>query len=135
MEDRPSLESAFGPGFFQTQLNVLVRDRCPQPGEMLPSVTIRLIDGESLDVCYLIALTPKWLAVAVAGDSPGPVRTELVPYAGIFRITIRPVIAAGHQIGFQSRAAIWLAKDGDSVPEPGTGVTSDSDAKERGTVP
>lgn len=93
----------FGPGFFMTQLRAFVRDRCPDPTEALPTVELTLESGEICDVCHVIGIAPHWVALAVreprAGDEHA-MRTELVPYATIRRVTIRPTAAGSGSIGF-----------------------------------
>lgn len=95
---------AFGPIFFLRQLAVLVRDRCPDPHEGLPAVRLHLGDGEILDVCHIIGVTPTWLAVAVnESERPSgasPMRTEIVPYGMVARVSIRPAQSAEPHIGF-----------------------------------
>jgi hypothetical protein len=93
----------FGPGFFLTYLRAFVRDRCPDPSEELPTVEIGLETGEAVDVCHVIGVGPLWVALAARDPgAPGdhPMRTELVPYATIRRVTIRPVRPGGAAIGF-----------------------------------
>ncbi|HSQ59678.1 MAG TPA: hypothetical protein VLT84_04515 [Acidobacteriota bacterium] len=94
----------FGPLFFLQHLQGLVRDRCPDPAEGLPAVHLRLADGEDLDVCHVIGVTPKWLALAVhETDRPGVMRTELVPYAMITRLTLGAVPSSGGtRMGFNA---------------------------------
>jgi len=82
----------FGPLFFLQQLAAFVRDRCPAPEEGLPVVSLHLLDGEVLDVCHIIGVSPRWLALATfdtekASDKP-PMRTELIPYSIIARVRI-----------------------------------------------
>lgn len=95
----------FGPIFFLRQLGGLVRDRCPDPSEDVPGVAILLADGSELDLCHIIGVTPKWIAMAVyqtdRGDAARRMRTELVPYAMITRVVIRTDRAGGpHRMGF-----------------------------------
>ncbi len=94
----------FGPIFFLHQLAAFVRDRCPDPREGLPAVRLHLGDGEVLDVCHIIGVTPTWLAVAVnESEKPSgasPMRTEIVPYGMVARVSIRPAQSAEPHIGF-----------------------------------
>ena len=93
----------FGPSFFMTQLRAFVRDRCPDPAEALPSVEIELDTGEIVDVCHVIGVAPHWIALAArdSGQSSAPsMRTELIPYATIRRVMIRPVRPGAAVIGF-----------------------------------
>ena len=94
----------FGPAFFLTQLRGFVRERCPDPKERLPVVHLHLGDGEVLDVCHVIGIAPRWLALAVrdpeAQGHAGAMRTELVPYETVYRVTIRAVRPAETHLGF-----------------------------------
>lgn len=79
----------FGPDFFLGQLRAFARDRCPDPAEGLPVVQLHLMGGEVLDLCHVIGLAPAFVALAVR--EPGgavAMRTELVPYQIITRVTI-----------------------------------------------
>ena len=58
-------ESPFGPSFFLGHLGRFVRDHCPDPEEHLPLVQIRLADGETLDLCHIIGVSPRWVVLAV----------------------------------------------------------------------
>lgn len=106
----PVPESPFGPGFFLGQLRAFARNSCPEPAEALPSVVVHLATGEALELCHVIGLAPSFAALAVreerrgsGGGAAPPMRTELVPYALITRITIRPGAAgrASH-LGFDA---------------------------------
>lgn len=97
----------FGPPFFLTRLAALVRESCPSRTENLPSVLLHLVDGESIDVCHVIGLAESWVAVAAhdpgapsPGTTPG-MRTVLVPYETILRVSLRLQAADGSRIGFR----------------------------------
>ncbi|HEU4725432.1 MAG TPA: hypothetical protein VFU59_09075 [Candidatus Eisenbacteria bacterium] len=99
---------SFGPLFFMQNLRGLVRDRCPDPKEEFPSVQIHLMDGQSLDLCHIIGVAPNWIALAVHeeehADAPSPLRTEMVPYHLIARISIESNRHEGaHPIGFNTQ--------------------------------
>lgn len=101
-----ALRCPFGPAFFVSQLRNFVRDRCPDPSERLPLVKVRTVDGVTLNVCHIIGLAPLWVALAVYDEhDPGrPMRTEIVPYNTIVRVSICEIRPGGQQIGFsQSR--------------------------------
>jgi hypothetical protein len=95
---------SFDAAFFSNQLRALVRGRCPNPEETMPAVAIHLATGDVLDVCHVIGLAATWLALAVYDTvTEGVVRsmrTELVPYATIMRITISKGPTGGPRIGF-----------------------------------
>lgn len=107
----------FGPAFFLSQLSDLIRDRCPEAAEALPLVELHLVDGTTLCVCHVMGLSPSWLALAVYDErSRDPeMRTELVPYSAILRVSIRPGRPGAHRIGFeQGRQPALVAQ----APEP-----------------
>lgn len=98
---------SFGPLFFMQNLRGLVRDRCPEPAESIPSVHVHLMDGEILDLCHIIGVSPNWIAMAVHeeehAERPDQMRTELVPYHLIARVSIQTTRHSGtHPIGFNS---------------------------------
>ncbi len=96
----------FGPGFFLGQLRAFARELCPNPAELLPSVELHLATGEVLDLCHVMGLAPAFVALAVremrgsSGTDGAAMRTELVPYALITHVTIRPVHGNGPHVGF-----------------------------------
>jgi hypothetical protein len=95
---------AFGPGFFLGQLRAFARDECPDPAEGLPAVVVHLATGEDLSLCHVAGLAPSFVALVVrepdAGD--GRMHMELVPYALITRVTIRPSSRADRHVGFDA---------------------------------
>lgn len=110
----------FGPGFFTTQLRAFVRDRCPDRTEALPIVELTLESGEICDVCHIIGIAPYWVALAAREPRAGDervMRTELVPYATIRRVTIRPAAAGSGGIGFDRDHATVVVRDGLRSPE------------------
>jgi hypothetical protein len=94
----------FGPLFFATQLRAFIRDRCPDPRSGLPELELHLADGQALNVCHIMVIAPAWIAIAVDERSPSQgtrrMRTEIVPYAMIARISISTDRASGGQLGF-----------------------------------
>lgn len=101
----PTERCWFGPHFFALQLSRFVRDHCPSAEESLPRVELHLADGQILDLCHIIGLTPEWVALAVfAGrhSEETPMRTELVPYALITRVTVSQGPSAEGSIGFDT---------------------------------
>ena len=73
---------------------------------------MHLAGGESLEVRYVLMLGQDWVALAVSDDEPGHVRTELVPYESIYRVTIRPSGPDGSHIGFEQRVTTILGQNG-----------------------
>lgn len=101
------LECPFGPDFFLTHLTAFVRDRCPDPSERLPAVQVHLRDGAMFSVCHVIGLAGSWTALAVDDREVAGVasmRTEIVPYQLIDRVTVRALEQADDRIGFTPRA-------------------------------
>lgn len=112
-------QEPFGPDFFLAQLGGFVRQRCPDPAEGLPAVELHLHTGEILDVCHVIGLAPGWVALAVR-DSPAtdsPMRTELVRYDFISRVTIRPLHGRRGHIGFDDQRPAILSSEIRSAEE------------------
>ena len=96
-----TIRCPFGPPFFVEQLSAFLRDRCPDPGEQLPRVDIWHV-GEPLAVCHIVAVAPSWVAVAVRDRHAhnAEMRTELIPYETISRVTIGAPVARSRGIGF-----------------------------------
>lgn len=99
---RADLACTFGPSFFLGHLGRFVRERCPDPKENLPVVHAYLADGETLDVCHIIGVSPRWVMLAVrdAASHGDGMAIELVPYELIRRISIRTRRAESASIGF-----------------------------------
>jgi hypothetical protein len=93
---RSDMACTFGPSFFLGQLGRFVRDRCPDPQEHLPVVQVHLADGETLDICHIIGVSPRWVMLAVrdAASHRDGMAIELVPYEIIRRVCIRTRRAA-----------------------------------------
>jgi hypothetical protein len=109
--ERLDARFAFGPGFFVGQLGSFVRDRCPDPAEGLPHVEIHVFGGEAFEVCHVIGVAPHWVALAVfevgSAHPAGTMRTELVPYEAIVRVTVRGDRPGSARVGFhQERTPI-----------------------------
>jgi len=98
-----ALPYCFGPAFFLSHLRRYVRDACPSPGEGLPQVEVHLGDGRSLMLCHVVLVTPQWVALSVFDEGHGrhgAMRTDLVPYGLITRISISRGADGGSAIGF-----------------------------------
>ena len=95
---------AFGPGFFLGQLRAFARERCPDPAEGLPSVSVHLATGEVLSLCHVAGLAPCFVALVIreADRGDGRMATELVPYSLITRVTIRAATGADRHVGFDA---------------------------------
>lgn len=97
----------FGPSFFLLHLARFVRDSCPDPAERLPVVQLHLADGETLDVCHCIGVSPRWVLLAVA-DTTGHregMAIECVPFQLIQRVSIHARRAEGTSLGFSQQQA------------------------------
>lgn len=92
----------FGPSFFLARLPAFVRDSCPDPGEHLPLVHVHLGDGNTLDLCHIIGVSPHWVMFAVRdNESHGEgMVVEIVPYELIQRLSIRTRRGGSGAIGF-----------------------------------
>jgi hypothetical protein len=111
------LRCPFGPVFFLTHLKAFIRDRCPEPAEGRPVVRLHLIGGEVLDVCHVIGLAPGFVALAVYEGGGHRMRTEIVPYLAIVRVTIAEDRRES-EIGFgQAEPPLLLGGDGPVSPE------------------
>jgi len=101
-----SVHHPFGPAFFMTQLRGFAGEKCPDPAVARPAVEIHLGDGEVLDLCHIIGVTPGWVALAVRdGDedeTPARMRTEFVPYETIGRVTLRSSRPESPHLGFEA---------------------------------
>jgi len=111
--ERPApqdVRCAFGPSFFRGQLAALVRDRCPEESERLPRVTLWLGDGETLEVCRIAGVSPRWVALAVRGQSKHGEAMPLVlaPYEAIARVRVADPQADHPSIGFDCPRAPTL---------------------------
>lgn len=93
---RAEFASTFGPGFFLGQLARFVRDHCPDPKENLPVVHLHLADGETLDVCHIIGVSPRWVMLAVRDSTihRDGMAIEIVPFDLVRRVCIRTRRAA-----------------------------------------
>ena len=108
------LACPFGPSFFLGDLGRFVRDRCPDAAERLPVVRIRLADGETLALCHIMGVSPRWVMLAVHdGASHGDgMAIELVPYEMIRRVHIGTRRAEGGAVGFaQTHSAQIIAPE------------------------
>ena len=97
----------FGPSFFLLQLARFVRDSCPDPSERLPVVQLHLADGDALDVCHCIGVSPRWVLLAVP-DTAGPresMAIECVPFHLIQRVSIHTRRPEGTSLGFSQHQA------------------------------
>jgi hypothetical protein len=95
-------------------LGRFVRDHCPDPDEHLPLVQLRLADGQTLDLCHIIGVSPRWVMLAVRDSSahPSDMAIEIVPFQMIQGVRIRPRHADGVSVGFsQSHAPTIISAE------------------------
>lgn len=111
---RADLACHFGPSFFLRYLGSFVRDHCPDPGEHLPVVELRLVSGEILKLCHVVGVSPRWVMLAIpAVESHGDgMAIELLPYETICSVCIRTRDTGSGSIGFnQVRAPEIIAPE------------------------
>ena len=101
------LACPFGPSFFLGHLATFVRKHCPDPKENLPIVHLHMANGETLDVCHIIGVSPRWVMVAVpdAASHRDSMAIEIVPFGLIQRVSIRTRHAESASIGFSETRA------------------------------
>jgi len=95
----------FSPAFFMTQLRGFAGEKCPDPAAGLPVVELHLVDGQVLELCHVIGVTPTWVALAInetdhAASTPH-MRTEFVPFETIARVTLRSSRPDSPHLGFE----------------------------------
>lgn len=97
----------FGPSFFLGHLGTFVRNHCPDPQENLPVVQIHLASAETLDVCHIVGVSPRWVMLAVRDGAShrDSMAIEMVPYALIQRVSIRAPHAESPSVGFSDTRA------------------------------
>lgn len=107
-----AMRCPFGPHFFVEQLAAFVRDRCPEPSEQLPRVDIWYA-GEPLAVCHIIAVAPSWVAIAVRDrhTRDAEMRTEMIPYEMISRVTIGAPVPRSRGMGFDREHRPEIVED------------------------
>lgn len=141
VRDEFTSAATFGPGFFLGQLRAFAREWCPSPSEALPSVALHLATGEVLELCHVMGLAPTFVALAVHDETKGgdraaaAMRTELVPYALITRVTIRPRRGSGAHVGFDPGHAPRVMANGTSPEETLRAVASAPPEHEKPNVP
>lgn len=92
----------FGPIFFLHHLAGFVRDRCPDPHDHMPVVEMHLADGETVTVCHIVGVSPRWVVLAVwapGSDNEG-MAVECVPFGMIRRVSIHSR-RANASVGFK----------------------------------
>ena len=96
------MRCAFGPSFFLGNLGRFVREHCPESKENLPLVRVYVAGGETLDVCHIIGVSPRWVMLAVRdlGNQRDAMAVELVPYEAIHRVSIRSQNVDSRSMGF-----------------------------------
>ncbi len=133
-EERGPLDVPVGPGFFLGQLRAFARVGCPDPAEGLPAVQVHLATGDVLDLCHIVGLGASFVALAVreAEGEPGRMRTELVPYQLVARVTIRPPGGRGH-VGFDVDHAPRVLRGGGALTPEAALVKAAGDSGPEGS--
>lgn len=91
----------FGPSFFLGHLGRYVRDHCPSPDEHLPNVQLRLADGQTLEVCHIAGVSPRWVMVAIRDAAhQNEMAIDIVPYHMVHGVRIRSHHADTATVGF-----------------------------------
>jgi hypothetical protein len=117
----PAEPWCFGPQFFALQLSRFVRDHCPTAEESLPQVELHLASGQILDLCHVIGVAPGWVALAVFTGrrrEGAPMRTELVPYGLITRVTVSQGPSSECAIGFDTGREPRVLDGGQDLGSP-----------------
>ena len=93
----------FDASFFTTVLPDRVRTECEARPEMVPVVRFRLGDGVTLDVCHVIHLAERWMAVAYFSDAEKceDMDVAFVPYDTVTRVHLSLHHPQSRNLGFQ----------------------------------
>ena len=89
--------------FFRTMFPDRVRSMCPGQGEQIPGVVLKSVDDCTLDLCHIMLLAPKWMAVAAFRETGTceEMDTVFVPYESILRVTVSARDGARRHMGFR----------------------------------
>ena len=100
--DKADRTCTFGPSFFLSHLGRFVRDHCPAPDEHLPTVQIRLLDGQTLNLCHIIGISPRWVILAIRdpGNHQNEMAIDFVPFEMVQGVRIRTRHAGAASVGF-----------------------------------
>ena len=114
----------FGLPFFGTMLTSRFETYCSGAGPEVPQVLLHLAGGAVLDVCHVVELTPRWIAMAVFRDDRTCEQMDLdfVPYELILRVTLSSRPAEERPLGFnvrRSQAALQAASQPQRSPHDG----------------
>lgn len=93
----------FDPGFYQTVLPDRVGQQCAMQSGHVPVVEFRLADGTVLDVCHIVHLADKWLAVAYFRDASACQDMDLAffGYEMVTRVMLSMHAPGSRSLGFQ----------------------------------
>lgn len=109
----------FGPTFFVLHLTRFIREECPSSDERMPEVRIFLSDGSVLQLCHIIGVTPRWVALAVfSRETDGEMSTELVPYDLVMRVSVSAGQSRTRSIGFDVARAPKRLTGADDLSTP-----------------
>ena len=106
----------FDAAFYTTVFLDLVRKECRRQADKVPVVEFRLGDGGGLDVCHILQLSDRWLAVAFFRDPEAcdDMDVAFLPYELVVRITVSLHNPQSRRLGF-------------TVTEPAKVATTDPD--------
>ena len=92
----------FDSAFYTTVFADLVQRECRRQSGMVPVVEFRLAEGSTLDICHLIQLADKSLAVAYCRDPETceDMDMSFLPYELVVRICVSFHHAEMRRLGF-----------------------------------
>lgn len=92
----------FDAAFYTTVFPQLVQKECRRQADKVPVVEFRLGDGSGLDVCHILQLADRWLAVAFFRDPETCEDMDIafLPYELVVRITVSLHNPQSRRLGF-----------------------------------
>ena len=93
----------FGPEFYRTVLPDRIRQECAARPGQVPVVQLKLGDGAALDVCHIIHLADRWLAVAYFRDTERCEEMDIafLAYEFVTRVTFSLHDPRARRLGFR----------------------------------
>ena len=109
----------FGPDFFATVLHERVRAVCAAAPAAVPGVLLHLADGNTLDLCHVIALEPAWLAALIFRNREvcADMDTVFIPYGLIGRVTVTLEHSRAREMGFRVAVPAPVARGARTSPD------------------
>ena len=92
----------FDANFYQTMLFQRVTTECKERPNQTPVVRLHLADGTTLDICHIVHLNEKWMAVAYFRDTTicQDMDIAFVGYEMVTRVTLSLHHPNDRRIGF-----------------------------------